>query len=100
MQFLVILRVKPGIPNEQIGSLVKPEAQKVWSGIKSGLVRQIWYFTDTEGAIGGAIGIGEAADEQKLQRFIEQLPMVQGDVLAVEVMPLQPYIGLESLFAT
>jgi len=57
MQFLVILRVKPGIPNEQIGSLVKPEAQKVWEGIKSGLVRQIWYFTDTEGAIGGAIGM-------------------------------------------
>jgi len=35
MQFLVILRVKPSIPNEQIGSLVKPEAQKVWEGIKS-----------------------------------------------------------------
>jgi len=34
MQFLVILRVKPGIPNEQIGSLVK-QAQKVWEGIKS-----------------------------------------------------------------
>jgi len=39
------------------------------------MVRQIWYFTDTEGAIGGAIGIGEAA-EQELQRFIEQPPMV------------------------
>jgi len=97
MQFLVILRVKTCIPNEQIGSLVRHK--KVWEGI-IWLVRQIWYFTDTEGAIGGAIGIGEAADEQELQRFIEQLPMVQGDVLAVEVMPLQPYIGLESLFAT
>jgi len=48
------------IPNEQIGSLVRPETK----GSGSGLVRQIWYFTDTEGAIGG-IGIGEAADEQE-----------------------------------
>jgi len=61
-------------------------------------VRQIWYFTDTEGAIGGAIGIGEAADEQELQRFIEQHRWFR--VMFCGVMPLQPYIGLESLFAT
>lgn len=73
MQFLVILRVKPGITQEQIEPLVKSLALHVWEGIKSGAVRQIWYFTDASGAISGVAGIGEVANEQQLEHFIGQL---------------------------
>ena len=68
---------------------------QVWSGEADIVFHQFFWCYPWS----SATGIGEVANEQDLERFIEQLPMVQGGVLNVEVLRLQPYVGLESLFS-
>jgi hypothetical protein len=46
MQVLVIARVKPGIPVEQVLPLVSAEAAQAWEFYASEQVRQMYYIAD------------------------------------------------------
>ena len=83
-----------GISLEQMYPYIKPEAAKVWELYTAGSVRTIYYRDD----VPGAILILEVADAIEASEIVKTLPLVNNDLLAVEIIPLKPYTGLEQLF--
>ena len=96
MQFLAILKVKPDAPREKLGPLIKPEASHVWEMTKSGIVRSAHYIKGPS----GAVLLLETVDQQEAEEHVQQLPMVEHGLLSVEILPLTPFTGLETLFAS
>jgi hypothetical protein len=74
---------------------VKAEAEVVWQQYSAGIVRSIYYIAD----MSGAVLMCEAPTLEAMQDIATQFPMAQAGVLKFEILPLKPYIGLESLFA-
>jgi len=94
MQHLVIFRVKPDATESKLAPLRKAEAAKVWQLTAAGVLRSIHFIPGP-----GAVLQIEAKDEADARAYIDQLPMVQAGMVAVEVLPLQPFTGLAALFA-
>jgi hypothetical protein len=99
MQFLAILKAKPGAAVEKIGPLLKPEAAKVWEMVAAGVVRAQHYVRGERGPV-GAVLLLEAGGRAEAERHLKQLPLVEHDLLHVEVLPLAPFTGFAALFAT
>lgn len=95
MQVLVIARVIPGTPMEQVLPLVKAEAAKVWDYYASEMVRSVYYIAD----MSGAVLLLEAPSIEAANEAVAQFPMVQANVLKCEILPLKPYTGIAELFA-
>lgn len=95
MQFLLIARVVEGVSMEQVLPHVNDEAAKVWEEYTADVVRSIHYIAD----MSGAVLMCEAANLEGMQEIAAQFPMVKAGVLKIEVLPLKPYTGLQSLFA-
>jgi hypothetical protein len=95
MQFLVLARVAEGVAMEQVIPHVKAEAEAVWQKYSAEIVRSIYYIAD----MSGAVLMCEAPDLESMQEITAQFPMARAGVLKFEILPLKPYIGLESLFA-
>ena len=94
MQILVIANVAPGADMKRVEALTKPEARRVWDMYLKGTVRQVWYRTD----IPGAVLILESPSVTAARRAVGRLPMVKAGLLVVEVIPLEAYDALGSLF--
>jgi hypothetical protein len=94
MQHLVIFRVKPDATEERQALLRKAEASKVWQLMTSGVLRSIHFIPGP-----GAVLELECKDETEVRACINQLPMVQAGLVAIEVLPLRPFTGLDALFA-
>ncbi|MDX2214021.1 MAG: hypothetical protein SFY66_12105 [Oculatellaceae cyanobacterium bins.114] len=95
MLFLMIARVVDGTPMEQLRSLVKPEAAKVWEYYAADRVKSVYYFAN----MGGAVLMYDATSLAEVEAAAAELPMVKAGVLTLEIIPLKPYVGLETLFA-
>ncbi len=95
MQFLVICRVKPGVPRKKVIGLIRAEAQAAWKLYESGLVREVHYIEDMSGAV---LTI-EAKDLDEVKKGIESLPMIQAGLLDLDYIPLKPYSAFGKLFA-
>lgn len=94
MQFLVLARIAEGVAMEQVLPHVKAEAEAVWQKYSAEIVR-IYYIAD----MSGAVLMCEAPTLEAMQEIATQFPMAQAGVLKFEILPLKPYVGLESLFA-
>jgi hypothetical protein len=94
MQVLVIARVKPGIPMEQVLPLVSPEATKAWEFYASEQIRQMYYIAD----MSGAVMVWEGENVESVTGQVQKLPMVKEGILVCEILPLKPYTGYASLF--
>ena len=96
MKLIAIIDLAPGIRPEQLGPHMADEARAIWSGIESGLIRQIHYRTDKPGAV---IEF-EAANDEASRAFVTSLPMARaGLVQLTDLIPLGTYTGLASLFS-
>jgi hypothetical protein len=95
MQVLVIARVKPGIPVEQVLPFVSAEAAQAWQFYASEQIRQMHYIAD----MSGAVMLWEGESMESVTHEVQKLPMVKEGILTCEILPLKPYTGYESLFA-
>jgi muconolactone delta-isomerase len=95
MQYLVIMRLKPGTRADQLAPLAKPEAAKAWEMLAAGRLRSIHFI---EGPV-GAVLMFEAADQKEVETHVNQLPLVGAGLVTVEVLPLTPFTGFAALFA-
>jgi hypothetical protein len=95
MQIIAIFRVKPEATEEQQAPLRKPEAAEMWRLMLADVVRGIHFIPGP-----GALLHLEAQDEGEARAYVGKLPMVQQGIVAVELLPLKPFTGLEALFAT
>ncbi|MBD2102569.1 muconolactone Delta-isomerase family protein [Leptolyngbya sp. FACHB-261] len=96
MQFLMIARPLEGTPIETILPLIKPEAAKSWEYYAAGQIRSMYYIAD----MSGAVFIWEAPSLEAMNELIAQMPMHQTGAFQFEILPLKPYTGIESLFAS
>lgn len=94
MLFLMIARVVNGTSTEQLLSLVKPEAAKVWEYYAADRIRSVYYFAD----MGGAVLMYDAANLAEATAAAAEFPMAKAGVLHFEIIPLKPYVGIEQLF--
>lgn len=94
MQVLVIARVKPGTPMEQVQPLINLEAAKVWEFYAAAQVRQMYYIAD----MSGAVMLWEGESVESVTQAVHKLPMAIAGILDCEILPLKPYTGYESLF--
>jgi uncharacterized protein YciI len=94
MQFLAILRVRSHVTEEQQAALRRAEVEAVWKLTESGILRSI-RFSDTPGAV---LEI-EAASRDEAAAHIAALPMVEADLLSVDLLALSPFTGFATLFA-
>jgi hypothetical protein len=95
MQVLVIARIKPGIPIEQVLPFVSAEAAQAWEFYASEQIRQMYYITD----MSGAVMLWEGESVESVTQEVNKLPMVKEGILACEILPLKPYSGYAALFA-
>lgn len=95
MQIIAILRVKPETTEERQAPLRKPEAAEVWRLMSADVVRSIHFIPGP-----GALLHIESNDEAEARAHVGELPMVKQGVVAVELLPLKPFTGLEALFAS
>lgn len=96
MQFLAILKVKPGTTMDALAPLLKPEAAKAWEMLASGALRSIHYI---KGPVGAVLAF-EADDEADVAAHVAGLPLVEKGLVSVEILPLMPFIGFAALFAS
>lgn len=95
MQVLVIARLVPDTPIEQMLPLVKPEAAKIWEYYVTEIVRSVYYLADKS----GAVLLLEVPNLEAANEAIAQLPMAQANTIKFEVLPLKPFTGIAELFA-
>ena len=99
MQFLAVLKVKPDAPRDKLGPLLRPEAQKVWEMVSSNVVRLVHYIEGGHGPVGAVLML-EVGYRDEAESQLGRLPMVEHGLLSVEILPLSPFTGLATLFAT
>ena len=96
MQFLAIMRGKPGTPKERLALLQKQETVESWKMAKADVLRSLWYIPGRDGPL-GTVAILECAD-QDAEAHCRQFPFVVNGVVGLELMPLGPCTAYELLF--
>lgn len=94
MQFLIVMKLKPGITRANVAPIARVETQKAWDLVAAGVMRTIHYI-----AGGGAVMMFETADRAEAERHVAALPIVEAGLVDVDVLELEPYTGFAALFA-
>ena len=90
MKILAIEKEMEGVEWDQLGDLLKEEAQLVYALYLSDSLREI-YFTENR----NAILVMEAEDKKAALQLLDTLPLVKSGKITFEVMELRPYTGYE-----
>ena len=102
MQFLVVFKARPGNDPEKFQSTLRPETAVAWSMVKEDRLRGMWYVNNLEAEGPGRAGsvlLLECANEAELRKEVSRFPLVQHDLVSVEILPLVPFGSYELLFA-
>ncbi len=94
MQFLAIVTRSAGRVETDLLPCRVPEARRVWTLVKSSVIRRMWSRTDKP----GALLLLEAADQAQARDAVTSLPMVREGLVEFELVGLAPFLGLEHLF--
>ena len=96
MKILALSKDVPGVTDDQFTEeIVKAEARKVWDLQQSGVLREIYFTPDTDGAV--LVLECESADEAR--QHLSELPLVRDGLIDFQIIPLVPYPGFARLFA-
>jgi muconolactone delta-isomerase len=90
-----ILALEKEIPQAQFtDELLKKEAEYVWQLQQMGIIREIYFTADTH----EAVIIFEAEFPEAIDELIKEFPLVSAGCITFQLIPLEPYNGLERLF--
>jgi hypothetical protein len=91
MQYIALMRRRSeAYTEEQFAPLIEAERQQARQLYVDGVVRQIWHRDDKP----GACLLLEAASLDEARAKVQTLPLVQADMLELEMLvPLKPYAG-------
>jgi hypothetical protein len=95
MKFLAMEKENPGVGPEQFEPHLKAEALRVWELYQAGVVRELYFRQDWQ----GAVLILECIDLIEANEALSSLPLVKEGLIAFEVIPLIPYPGFARLFS-
>ncbi len=95
MKILVIAQRRNDVSFEQIRPLINAEVEAVWHLYTEGFVREFYTRADNGGP---AILAVESESVEAAQRTLSTLPMVERNMLDLELIPLAPFKSLDHLF--
>jgi hypothetical protein len=95
MKVIALEHGQPGATSTGNGALLEKEARAIWDLTQAGLVREIYFRSDTS----AAVIVLEAASVDDARDILSRLPLVRDGRIEFEVIGLRPYPGYERLFA-
>ncbi|MBN6066178.1 superoxide dismutase [Aggregatibacter actinomycetemcomitans] len=95
MRILVIDHPREGVTLDDYAPHLLNETKHAWEGIKSGLVRDIYFRKDRP----GIVIMMEAETLKQAQEACKTFPLAQAGVLNFECIPFDNYTLWENLFS-
>jgi hypothetical protein len=95
MKILIVLTAKPDVKPEQLQETLVSENKLVWEMYTSSLIREMYFRTDTL----GAVFVLEADSVATAERAFNTLPMVQHHLITAEFIPLAPFTNIQFAFS-
>ncbi|MBK9717444.1 MAG: hypothetical protein IPQ02_14270 [Saprospiraceae bacterium] len=92
MKILAIEKEMKDVDWNNLGDLLKDEAQHVFHLYLSNSLREI-YFTENK----NAVLVLEAANKNAAKELLKTLPLVKSGKIQFEIMELRPYTGYERI---
>ena len=84
-----------GVTDDQFtDELLRREAARAWELNQSGIFREMYFRSDRR----EAVLILECPTKEEAQQALSSLPLVQSELIAFEIIPLEPYDGFARLF--
>lgn len=94
MKILALEHELTNVTAQQFQRHAKDEAQKVWELTQAGVIRESYFRADRN----EAVLVLECVDVEEAQKTLANLPFVQNNLIAFELIPLKAYPGFERLF--
>ena len=95
MKILALEKDVPGIADSAFTvDLMKQEAARAWELVQSGVMREMYFRSDRE----GAVLILECESVQAAAAALGTLPLMQKKLIDFEMIPLKAYPGFARLF--
>lgn len=95
MKILVLAQRHEGVSLEQMRPHFKAEVEAVWQLYTQGIVREFYTRADHGGP---AILTVESDTVESAQKVLAELPLVQLNMIDLDLIPLAPFNGLTHLF--
>jgi len=96
MKILVVLTAKADVQPEQLQKNLILENKLVWEMYTSSLIREMYFRTDTL----GAVFILEADAITTAENAFNTLPMVQQNLITAQFIPLAPFTNIQFAFSS
>lgn len=94
MKFLVTLTAAGGRTMPDFQPYIVAEEKRVWAMYTAGVIREMYLQLEPM----RVSLICEAADRAQMEQHIRTLPMVEADMLNIDIAELGPWRLLETLF--
>src|SRR5512138_3642689 len=97
MKILVLAQRHKDVSLDQMRPHFKAEVEAVWQLYTQGVVREFYTRADNGGP---AILTVESDNVESAQRALAKLPLVELQMIDLDLIPLAPFNGLTHLFQT
>ncbi len=95
MKILVLAHRHGDVSVEQMRPLFKSEVEAVWRLYDKGIIREFYTRADQGGP---AILTVESETVEAAQKVLAELPLVQRQMIDLDLIPLAPFSSLSQLF--
>ena len=95
MKILVIPKLRAGAPVEELRQHRMAEIRAIWDLYAQGVLREFYARADQPG---GAVLMIESPSVEAAREALAALPLVQLNVLDLDMYPLAPFTHLQGLF--
>ena len=95
MKILVLPKPVEGVRREALEEHADAEIQAVWNLYAQGIIREYYVRASEPGRV---VLLLECADAEEAQAALATLPFAQRHLIAFDVIPLAPFVGLTRLF--
>lgn len=95
MKILVLAKRHGETPVEEMRPHFAAEVQAIWDLYTEGICREFYTRADQPGA---AILFVEAASVESAKKALARLPLVERNLIDLDLIPLAPFTNLEHLF--
>ncbi len=95
MKILVLARRHGQVPVEEMQPHFTAEVQAIWELYAQGVIREFYTRADQPGA---AILFAEAETVESAQQALATLPLVERQMIDLDLIPLAPFTNLARLF--
>lgn len=96
MKLLCLDIPMPGVTPEKYQPHLLDETRHGWQLYKSGIVRDIYFRQDRPGV---AI-LAECDSVEAARQYLSEFPLAKAGLIDWEIIPLGPFLGWQTLFAT